>query len=167
MQKTVGNYQLGLGRTGEFRKSDNQRTQGAILTSATEANNIVGRVVKHVASNDIQVGIAASGNLAGILGFPKSSVRPTLDPQAFLSNGTQCEFIEAGYVIVELPAVAAIGDFVYYSDTDGTLITAAPGVAPAAGHTRLPGGKVDEFNVTAAGQAVIYFDVAGSTETPV
>lgn len=166
MQTTVSNFNLGLGRTGEFYKSDNQKTSDYILNSAAEANNVVGRVVKHITGSDSDVGVAGNGNFAGILGFPKTSVRPTLDPQAFLLNATQCEVAESGYMIVEVGAAAAIGDFVYYSDTDGTIATGAPGVAAPAGHSRLPGGTVQIFNVIVAGQAVIYFDISGSTETP-
>ena len=60
-------------------------------------------------------------------------------------------------------AAAENGDFVYYSDTTGALATASPTITAPAGHTRLPGGLVKGLNVTTAGVAEIYFDMAGST----
>lgn len=166
MQTSVSNSKLAIGRTGEFYRTDNQRTLGAVLNSTTESLNAVGSVVLHVDGNDNQVGIAADGNFAGVLISPKTALIPTLDPQAFISNDQQVEFAQAGYLVVDLPAAASIGDFVYYSDTDGTLSTAAPGATAPVGSTRLPGGTVQEFNLTEAGQGVIYFDAAGSTVEP-
>jgi len=165
MQSSISNEFLATGIPGEFSRSGNQETRGAILNSATEAGNVVGRVVFTVADNDYEVGIAADGNFAGILSSPKTAVRPTLDAQAFILNETQVEVAERGYLFVTLPAPAAVGDFVYFSDTTGELATAAPADTAPAGHTRLPGGLVKGQNVTAAGVGEIYFDMAGSTAT--
>ena len=115
------------------------------------------------AGSDYNVGIAADGNFAGILSNPKTSVRPSLEAEAFFPNETQVEVAERGYMFVTLPAAAAIGDFVYYSDTTGALATAAPSATAPVGHTRLPGGLVKGQNVSAAGVGEIYFDMAGST----
>lgn len=166
MQSSVTNKFLATGIPGEFSRSGFQESRGAILVSATEANNIVGRVVLTVANNDYNVGVAANGNFAGILSSPKTSVRPSLEAQAFLPNETQVEVAERGYLFVNLPAAAAVGDFVYYSDTDGSLVTAAPAATAPVGHTRLPGGLVKGQNVTAAGVGEIYFDMSGSTVEP-
>lgn len=163
MQSSVTNEFLATGIPGEFSRSGNQETRGAILNSATEANNVVGRVVFTVDGNSNEVGVAANGNFAGILSSPKTAVRPTLDAQAFILNDTQVEVAERGYLFVTLPAAADNGDFVYFSDTTGALATAAPTATAPVGHTRLPGGLVKGSNVTAAGVGEIYFDMAGST----
>ena len=166
MQSSVTNNFQATGIPGEFSRSGNQETRGAILNSATEANNIAGRVVFTVDGNANEVGVAADGNFAGILSSPKTAVRPTLDAQAFILNDTQVEVAERGYLFVTLAATADIGDFVYFSDTTGAIATAAPSAAAPASHTRLPGGLVKGYNVTAAGVAEIYFDMAGSTVEP-
>jgi hypothetical protein len=162
MQSSVTNQFLATGLPGEFSRSGNQETRGAILASAVEANNVVGRVVKTVTGNNFNVGVAANGNLAGILSSPKTGVRATLEPQAYLPNASQVEVAERGYLFVTLPAAAAIGDFVYYSNTTGVLATAAPAATAPVGHSRLPGGLVQGQNVTGAGVGEIYFDIAGS-----
>jgi len=98
---------------------------------------------------------------AGIIGFPKILAREGLGDVTTIANGVVADIINKGYVFVDLPAAADKGDFVYYSDTDGTLATVAPDAAPPAGHTRVPGGRVEIFNVTEAGIAVIYVDHGG------
>ena len=162
MQSSVSNKFLATGIPGEFSRSGNQETRGAILASATEANNVVGRAVKTVTGNDYNVGVAANGNFAGLLSSPKTGIRANLDAQAFLPNATQVEVAERGYMFVTLPAAAAVGDFVYYSNTTGVLATAAPAATAPVGHSRLPGGLVQGQNVTGSGVGEIYFDIAGS-----
>lgn len=166
MQSSVSNQFLATGIPGEFSRSDNQQSRGAILNSGTESNNVVGRVVLTVEDNDYEVGVAADGNFAGILCSPKTGVRPALAAQAYLPNDTQVEVAESGYLFVTLSAAADVGDFVYYSDAAGVITTAAPGATAPASHTRLPGGLVKGLNVTGAGVAEIYFDMAGSTVEP-
>lgn len=163
MQTSVTNEFLATGIPGEFSRSGNQETRGAILNSASEASNAVGRVVLTVDGNSNEVGVAADGNFAGILSSPKTAVRPTLDAQAFILNDTQVEVAERGYLFVTLTTTASVGDFVYYSDTTGALAAAAPAAAAPAGHSRLPGGLVKGQDVTVAGVGEIYFDMAGST----
>jgi hypothetical protein len=163
MQSSVVNKFQSTGIPGEFSRSHNQESRGAIINSATEANNIVGRVVLTFLGNDQNVGVAADGNFAGILSSPKTSIRPSLDAQAFLPNESQVEVAERGYLFVTLPATAVSGDFVYYSDTTGALATATPATSAPAGHSRLPGGLVKGLNVAIAGTGEIYFDMAGST----
>lgn len=166
VQTTVTNTHLATGIPGEFSRSANQDAVGVILNSATEANNVVGRILKYVDGNDYEAGVAASGNIAGMLCSPKASYRPALEAQAFLPNESQAEVATRGYLFVTLPAAADKGDYVYYSDTTGELETKAPGVIPTAGYTRVPGGVVT-LNNTVAGVGEIYIDIlAGSTETP-
>lgn len=162
MQTSVGNQFLATGIPGEFSRSHNQESRGAIIKSASEASNVVGRVVKTVSGSNNNVAVAATGNFAGILSSPKTSVRPSLSAQAFLPNDTQVEVAERGYLYVTLPAAAANGDFVYYANATGILASAAPTATAPAAHSRLPGGLVKGDNVTEAGVAEIYFDMAGS-----
>lgn len=166
MQTTVSNTFQASGVTGEFSRSENQDSFGAKLNSDTEANNLMSRAVHHVDGDDTQVGVAADGNFAGLLCNPKAAYRVGLTDSLVVPNESQCEVATRGYLWVLLGSAADIGDFVYYSDTTGALSTVAPDTAPGAGVTRLPGGKVVGRNVTEAGLAEIYFDVAGSTETP-
>lgn len=166
MQSSISNEFLATGIPGEFSRSGNQETRGAILNSASEANNVASRVVFTVDGNSYEVGVAADGNFAGILSSPKTAVRPTLDAQAFILNDTQVEVAERGYLFVTLTTTASVGDFVYYSDTTGALAAAAPSAAAPAGHSRLPGGLVKGQDVTVSGVGEIYFDMAGSTVAP-
>jgi hypothetical protein len=163
MQSSVVNKFQSTGIPGEFSRSDNQESRGAIINSATEANNVVGRVVNTFDGNSNNVGVAANGNFAGILSSPKTSLRASLAPQDFLPNESQVEVAERGYLFVTLPGAAANGDFVYYNDTTGILATAPPETTAPAGHTRVPGGLVKGSNVTVAGTGEIYFDMAGTT----
>ena len=162
-QSSVVNQFQSTGVPGEFSRSHNQESRGAIINSATEANNVVGRVVNTFNGNDANVGVGANGNFAGILACPKTGVRVGLGAQAFLPNESQVEVAERGFMFVNLPAAAANGDFVYYSNTTGELAARTPDTAAPAGHSRLPGGLVKGLNVTEAGTAEIYFDMAGST----
>ena len=163
MQSSVTNNFQATGIPGEFSRSHNQESRGAIINSAVAANNVVGRVVNTFDGNDSNVGVAANGNFAGILCSPKASIRATLAAQAFLPNESQVEVAERGYLFVTLGAVAANGDFVYYGNTTGILATAPPETTAPAAHTRVPGGLVKGSNVTSAGVAEIYFDMAGTT----
>lgn len=160
-QTSVTNTRLGSGVVGEFYSTEPQSARTLILNSASEANNVIGRVVTYVDNEDQQAGVAASDRFAGIIGMPKTLVRPTLDPVTTIPNGTPAQILNRGYINVSLPAAADKGDFVYYSNTTGALATVAPDAAPPAGHTRVPGGTVEIYNVTAAGIAVIYVDFAG------
>ena len=167
VQSVITNQKLATGVVGEFARSTNQDSVGKMLDSADESMNKVGVIVKYSASDSDVVGVAQDGNIAGILGCPKVLQRATLQSQDFVNNATQVEIITRGYVFVHLTAVAAVGDYLYYSDTDGTLATATPDTVPPLGYTRVNGGKVTGMNVTEAGLAEVYIDIeAGSTETP-
>lgn len=166
-QKIVTNKALGTGVVGEFYSNQPQRTRGKILISASEALNIIGVALTQVAGEDEQAGVAASTVFAGILGTPKALYRNGLDAQTFIPNGTAVECILQGYVIVNLAASAAIGDFVYYSDIDGSLLTEDPAVTAPVGFTRVAGGTVQIKNVTQAGLGIIYLDAAGDSTATV
>ncbi len=160
-QTSVTNAQLGSGVVGEFYSTEPQGVRTLILNSASEANNVIGRVVTYVDGEDQQAGVAASSRFAGVIGMPKTLARPTLDNITIIDNGTPTQIIRKGYVFVNLPAVAAKGDFVYWTNATGALTTVAPDAAPPADSTRVPGGTVEIFNVTAPSIAVIYVDFAG------
>lgn len=166
VQKTVTNSALGSGVVGEFYSNEPQRTRGQIINSATESLNVIGSVLTKVADEDDQAGVAASTVFAGVLVSPKSLARQGLEAQTVIPNGTQVELAQQGFIFVDLPAAADIGDFVYFSDTDGTLSTAAPTATAPVGSTRLPGGTVQIKNVTAAGLGIIYLDSAGDKTEP-
>jgi hypothetical protein len=165
-QTSVINKALGTGVPGEFYSTEPQRTRAKILTSASESLNLIGVALTQVAGEENQAGVAASAVFAGILGSPKSLHRVGLDDITVIQNGTAVECIQQGYVFVNLPAPAAIGDFVYYSDTTALLATAAPSASTPAGHSRVPGGTVEIKNVSAAGIGIIYLDSAGDTTEP-
>lgn len=161
MQTSITNDGLATGIPGTFSRSNEQDAFGAVINSATEANNVVGRAVFAVDGNDYNVGVAADGNLAGVLITPKASYRESLSPVAYLPNGSQGEVARKGYLWVTLAAAASKGDFVYFNDTTGALATAAPATTAPAGHSRLPGGLVTRNNAS-AGVGEIYFDLSGS-----
>ena len=163
MQNSITNNFNATGLPGEFSRSIGKDARGAILNSTNEAFNLAGTAVLDTAGNDFEVGVASTGNFAGLIVNMKSLVRQSLDAQAFVSNETQIEIATAGYLYVTLAAAAANGDYVYYSDTDGTLATAPPATTAPVGHSRLPGGVVKGLNVTAAGVGEIRFDISGST----
>ncbi len=165
-QSSITNEFLASGVAGEFSRSDNQESQGAILQSTTESLNVAGRVVLTTEDNDFEVGVNSDGHFAGILATPKSGIRQTLATQAYITNATQVEVAKRGYMWVAVAGAADVGDFVYYTKATGVISTVAPGTVPAGTEIRVPGGKVVGKNVTAAGLCEIYFDIAGSTETP-
>ena len=99
VQTAVVNRFQSTGVPGEFSRSHNQESRGAIINSATEANNVVGRVVHTINGNDYNVAVGGNGNFAGILGFPKTSIRPSLAAQAFLPNESQVEVAERGFYV--------------------------------------------------------------------
>jgi hypothetical protein len=160
-QTSVSNTYLGTGLVGEFYSTEPQSARTLILASASAALNVVGSVVTFVDAQDDQAGIAASSNFAGIIGMPKVLAREGLDAATSIANGVPVEILDGGYIFVDLPAAAGKGDFVYYSNTDGTLATVAPDGVPPAGHTRVPGGIVSIKNVTEAGLGIIYVERGG------
>jgi len=166
MQTSITNEFLTNGIAGEFSRSDNCHADGKILQSTTEANNVAGRVVLTTEDNDYEVGINAGGVFAGILASPKMGIRQTLETQLYITNATQVEVAVRGYLWVELATAANVGDLVYYTAATGVISAKDPSVAPEATEIRIPGGQVVGKNVTTAGLAEIYIDIAGSDLAP-
>ena len=59
MQTTVTNTALPIGRPGEFFRGTLARSVGNILVSGTEANNVPGVVVHHLAADDNVAGVGS------------------------------------------------------------------------------------------------------------
>lgn len=165
-QTSIVNKELGSGVVGEFYSTEPQRTREKLLESAKPALNKIGVAVTQVENEDDQVGVGASRVFAGIIGSPKSLVRQGLDNVTTIKNGVLVECYLQGYMFVDLPASAAIGDYVYYSNADGTLSSSSPVNPAPAGTTRVPGGTVRIKNVLSSGIAIIYLDDAGDKTQP-
>lgn len=163
---------IGFGVVGEQYLHGPLRAQPGRLDSASEANNIVGRAF--TAKDDgtasfntsadpqpLDVQAGGSGVFAGILGNPKNyAVTDGLASTLAVPNDTIVELVqESAGMIVAAPAACAVGDWVYYTNGTGVIVTASPGFANIPdGSTRVPGGRVERFESAAAGLAVISFN---------
>lgn len=175
-QSTVAKN-IGFGVIGEIAFDGPLRAQPAILDSASADNNVIGRAFTasaggsasfETAGDPNPVTAAAGGTdpFAGILGFPKvypltgTAAGGPLAPTLTLPNGTLVELIqETAGMVVALGAAASVGDWLYYTNATGVLVTAAPGTANApASSTRVPGGRVERYDGAAAGLAVVSFN---------
>lgn len=170
-QKTV-EANIGFGVVGEQFLDGPMRAQPGRLDSANAANNVVGRAFSvkddgtasfETSSDpqplDVQAGQA--GVFAGILACPKNyAVTDGLGATLALANSTIVELVQqSAGMIVTMGAACAVGDWVYYTNATGVLVTAAPGFANIpADSTRVPGGQVVRYESAAAGLAVISFD---------
>ena len=167
VQSVIVNQAFASGMPGDFARAGSQDSFGAFLKSVIPLLNVPARIVHYVPNDNNYVGVNAAGNFAGMIGSAKDSYRATLQGGSSISNQEQIQVVVSGYVFVTLPGAAAEGDWVYYAKATGELLTAAPGVVPPADSLRLPGSRVSGENVTAAGIAEIFFDIAGSTVVPV
>lgn len=167
---------IAFGVVGEIYLDGPMRAQPAKLDSADAANNVVGRAFTiaddgtasfETGADPKPITVAAGGTgvFAGILANPKNyvlagtSAGGTLAPSMTLPDQTIVELIqECAGLIVALPAAAAVGDWVYWTNATGILTTTAPGAAAPAASTRLPGGRVERFESAAAGLGVISFN---------
>lgn len=174
-QSTVA-ANIGFGVVGEIYLDGPTRAQPGKLDSTDPANNVVGRAFTVSASGTasfetsadpkpITVAAGGTGVFAGILAMPKNyvllgtSAGGTLAPSLTLPDQTIVELIqECAGLIVALPATAAVGDWVYWTNATGVLTTTAPGASAPANSTRLPGGRVERFETAAAGLGVISFN---------
>lgn len=175
-QSTVSKN-IGFGVVGEPFLHGPMRAQPGRLDSTDAANNVIGRAftIKDDATAsfetsddpqqlDVQAG--GTGRFAGILAMPKNyalqgtSAGGTLASSLTLPNNTMVELIqECAGLVVALGASCAIGDWVYFTNATGVLVTAAAGFANApANSTRVPGGRVTRYESAAAGLAVITFN---------
>jgi hypothetical protein len=170
---------IGFGVVGELFLEGPLRAQPARLNSADPTLNVVGRAFTIAAGGDatgsyntiadpaaLQVQAGGTTVIAGILANPKlyallgTAAGGSLAPSLTLPNNTMVELVqESAGLIVSLPAAAAIGDWVYYTNATGALVTTAPGAAAPGASTRLPNGRVTRYGIAAAGLAVIEFDL--------
>lgn len=177
LQQTVFSN-IGFGVVGELFLEGPLRAQPARLNSGSAANNVVGRAFTitadatgsyNTSADPAPLVVAAGGTavLAGILANPKvypllgTTAGGTLAPSETLPNNQMVELVqETTGLIVSLPAAAAIGDWLYYLNADGSLLTAAPGSGNApASSTRVPNGRVTRYGIAAAGLAVVEFNI--------
>ena len=154
----------GLSVPGELYADDPKRSQSYILQSSDPAFNIVGATAYTVSFE----GIAAAGDptagagpvFAGFLVLPKSYALfgavggQPLDPTLVLPNETQADLLSMGSIVVTLPAPAQIGDVVFYSQVDGSLITQPQGLGVPPGYN-YANAFVSYYEVAAPGLAVI------------
>lgn len=184
MQLKIVNQCLATGIAGEFATNEPHRTRGFFLNSASGKDNlnIVGNAIFHSKTDDRVVGHfedANRGDVAGLLGFPKSVVRKTLENVDFIHNSQQVEVIQQGFVFVKLWNIedatktnaqfsANIGDFIYYNSESGKLISVAPTtqMAKTKKWTRLYGATVAINNVAKPtannyNVGIAYIDIAG------
>jgi structural protein gp24 len=157
-QSTVA-LQQGFGVAGELYTDAPHKAQSYRIVSSDYTNNIVGATAFTVTSEGLaQAG--GTGVFAGILANPKAApIQGTanggyLQSSLILPNEAQADIVSMGDLIVILSGTAAIGDFVIYDNTSGTLATIAPGAALPVGKT-FAQAKVSFFTVTAPGLAVI------------
>ncbi len=157
-QSTVSIAQ-GFGVPGEqFTDSPWQATPYSIFTSGHPEYNIIGKTCCTISSEGV-VTAGGTGVFAGFLVDPKdqalygTSVSP-LSPSLTVTNYSIVECLTMGVIIVTLPAVAAIGDYVVFNNTTGAISTITP-ATPLASGTTFANAIVSNYTVTGAGLAVI------------
>lgn len=177
--------QIAFGVVGELAYEGPLRAQPGLLDSANAANNVIGRAfsIKTGATGSWAAGSAgasdpkailmeAGGNgpFGGILANPKvyttaGGAGGSLSPSMTLPNDTVAEFVtETPGIIVEFPATTNAGDWVYYLQADGTLVTTAPQAARPANSVG-PIGTVARFDAVGANIGVLELR-SGSTLAP-
>lgn len=158
-QQTVGVTQ-GFSVVGEIYADSPVRCQTYTIDSTDPANNVFGRVFTKTAATQGYAEAGGTGVFAGFLVNPKNSASfgtvagGTLAPTLTLPNESIAQILSMGTIVVSLPDVANVGDYVYYDLLTGELTTQAPESAPLVG-TAFANAVVDYFEVTAAGLAVI------------
>lgn len=163
--QTAVDLNQGFGVIGEIFDSGPHRAQPFIIDSTDPANNVFGRAFTVLSEGKAAAG-AEGGSFAGILINPKAhasygtAAGGPLAPTLTLADNVVGELLSEGSIIVTLPAAAAIGDLVYFTDATGVLTTIAPGGVAPANSTLIEGAYVDRFTVADAGLAVI--TLAGS-----
>lgn len=163
---------IGFGVPGELAFEGPLRGQPAVLNSGTPANNVIGRaftIVDDATGNfdtvadpqPLEVAAGGTGVFAGILANPKVYSNPgvtgnTLGANLTLPNGTIVELVqETAGIIIQVPAACAIGDWVWFNQTTGALVTTAPGASAPATSSRVPNGRITRYESAAAGLAVM------------
>jgi hypothetical protein len=176
MFQSAVNAQIGFGVVGELAYEGPLRAQPGILDSADPADNVIGRAfsIKAGATGSWAAGSAGAadpkpiameaggaGPFGGILANPKvyttagTALGGSLAPSMTLPNDTVAEFVtETPGIVVEFPAATNPGDWVYYLQADGTLVTTAPGAAQPADSVG-PIGVVARFVATSGNIGVL------------
>lgn len=137
------------------------RAIAGILNSATEANNVFGRVFTYrdLPSETIQAG--GTGPIAGVMISPLTyNIGRTGD--ASLANGNTAEFLAEGEVCVQIDATADIGAPVYFVQATGVI-----SVTGGAGKTQIPGGYISRHMPSAEAGGLIAFIYIDVTAAPV
>lgn len=164
-QSTVKNA-LGFGVVGERFDDSPHRAQPFTLRSDNAANNVFGRAFSVVSEGVAKAGKTGSLTFAGILVSPKEHalIGNGLAPSLTLPNETIATLASEGSWIVALPATAAIGDLVYFTDATGILTTTAPGAAAPANSTRIKDAYVDRVTpVAVAGYTLAVITLPSNT----
>jgi len=158
-QSTV-EFTSATGVIGDIFIDGPRRGQPGILRSSDPANNVIGRAFSHVAGDDLAVTADTPGAFAGILANSRTyalqgtAAGGTLAPTIVLPNETNVELVTlTSGIIVLLTTDAAIGENVFYSDTDGSI--AADPSTTLAGHTLIPNAKIVRRNIPAPGLAIV------------
>lgn len=163
--------QCGAGVPGEMYNTYPHQAASYIINSGSAANNIIGSTVCTITSQSAvepgNVGqniIAAGGTgiFAGFLVDPKNIALfgtggAPLAPTLVVPNFTQVECLTMGSIWVTLPAAAAIGDVVIFSQATGQISTITPTTAVPGGST-YANAVVSFFPVAGAGLAVVTVD---------
>jgi hypothetical protein len=146
---------LGFGIVGEIVFEGPVRATPGVV-KGTAANIVVGRAFT-IDSADGQYQPGGTGVFGGILANPKAlesigtSAGGPLAPTLTIPAGTVGEFVTMGEIVVALPAAAAIGDALKFTNATGVIGVGAAG----AGETAIPNAKVVRYANAAAGLAVI------------
>jgi hypothetical protein len=136
----------GFGLVGELSFEGPLRAQPGVINSATPANNIVGRAfTRRVADGLYEAGAVTSATqvFMGILCSPIAQANygtaagGPLASSLTVPNGTVGEFMEMGYIVIQVPSSCNIGDEVCFTNATGALLTVAPGAAAGAGNTKI------------------------------
>ena len=138
------------------------RGQPAILNSTSAANNVIGRAMRHIANNDLEVSAdaATGGIFAGILANSKlyatsgTSTGGTLAPTLVLPNNMEVELVTmTSGILVELSTVATIGQNVFFATATGILASATG--TTLADHEQIPGAVIVRNNISGTGRLAI------------
>lgn len=166
-QSTVLN-DIAAGVVGELAFEGPLNGTPAILNSGDAANNVIGRAFCYVSASSVPVSahaktVQAGGAglvFCGILANPKvyanhgTVAGGSLAASMTLRNGEIGEFVQhTPGIFVEFAVDANVGDQVSYADATGVLVPVAPGAAPAASHTIIPGAVVVREPAAAASGA--------------
>lgn len=181
--QTVVSGGIPAGYIGEPALDGPTRAQPAYLSSATPANNIIGRAFtvesgmtgQPLAGDNgdnpapLKVTAGGAGVFAGVLGHPKAYAQANLVSTTGLGalpNGVPVElFQEHPGLFLELPAAAAPGHLVYFVTATGVLVSAARTANAPAGANPEPIGEVVRYTGITAGPG-LYVVHLGAVNRP-